>query len=308
MLVITVPIIAQNNNNTVRALILNTEDNTVNARTPRLAEASKYLTTEIRRQILSTKLFNIVADNNKLEVLVAKQALSWQYDKTKIVEYGKQLGAEVAIIPIIIQNNIESNNDNHLRFGQTTAQSSEKYTLGLTLEVYDLTTQQLLTSISSTKTKEKVHLVVSTDDGIYSGDPFNSDDILMTLCNSITSDIITNLRYKVVGLMQFSGKPAEGEKIKKDGLVIIDAGYDNNIAVGDKAKFYCLDKNGFLEELGVLEVQQVQTSRSLSRITEINNEKDKISNLIITIETDSIVTPIIERRTAKDLEGFDILF
>jgi len=278
------------NSTTFKAIIINAVDNS-NSSSKKITGLDEYFTTEIRRCIAQKRMFDIVADNAKLEALTAKQNLSWQYNKSSIIEYGQQLGAEIAIVPSILQSNIAELKG--VKIAGLVGQGGSRITVELNIEVYDISTQQLLTSISFVSSKDDKNLSI-----LSIGNTKNTIDqsnVAKDLLNNLCDDLAATLKSQVDGVIMVDGTLLKGEKLANNGLLSVDVGSTDYINDNCTGILYSVDKNNLRTEIANLTIRQLDEERTVLCINDLKNLKEKKPKLTVQLNIDSILIKIYER-------------
>jgi len=231
------------------------------------------LSGRLKNKLMSIKEFNFVADNNKLDVIIGKQNILQKYDDNAIVEYGKQKGCELVLIPTVTENRVTQGNQTVRIVGIGAGEVSNTYTLSLSLDFYNLKTQEVLTSIHHTSTKKLTGVTISDGRSQQSGTVKGQESALDDLCEELVVKCVDELRHQLLGTFTVSAYLAKGvKKIAVGEHIMTDYGSSSNIGMDDVATLYYLDEDGMNTEIGEVTVVSVNDNKAKLKISTMNTD------------------------------------
>ena len=231
------------------------------------------LSGKLKNKLMSIKEFNFVADNNKLDVIIGKQNILQKYDDSAIVEYGKQKGCELVLIPTVTENSVVQGNQTVRIGGIGTGEVSNTYTISLSMDLYNLKTQEILTSIHHTSTKKITGVAVNDGRSVQVGVVKGQEGLTDDLCEDLATKCVNELRHQLVGTFTVGAYVAKGvKKVSVGEHVMVDYGSSSNIEMDAVAVLSYLDEDGMESELGEAIVVSVNDNKAKLKICSIDTD------------------------------------
>ncbi len=270
-----------------RVMVLNATSKRNFYQAYKIGDGEEFLTVELRKAILQSGAFDVV-NNDKILEDALKAQYEGAYDMDTVAKYGKKLGANYAVVPKVMLNNVTPVNKNNSRSGVNI-----KFMCNA--ELYNLSTGELLYSCSAEGETKDTGVSLATKDpttygnpkihGVFVGDSHGAKGLV----ERIGYELAEKLALCVGG--QKTLKLSLKGDLKADTFLETDKFYINNIKQGVRGKLVYYDKDKYPVVCGECLVDTVKRDKIRLYVSRLIGNPPKKSDIYAEIYMQGLINP-----------------
>ena len=270
-----------------RVMVLNATTKRNFYQTYKIGDGEEFLTAMLRKAILEGGAFDVV-NNDK----VLKEALEDQYegayDMDTVAKYGKKLGANYAIVPKVMLNNVNLINKNNYKSGVVI-----KFMCNA--ELYNLATGELLYACSAEGETKDTNTTLSVSDdtaygnpkihGLFVGASKGAQGLLEKIGKELSDKLALCVGGQKVCKLKLNGN------LKDDSFLEMDKFYINNIKQGARGKLVYYDKDKYPIVCGECIVDTVRNDKVRMYVSRLTGNAPKGADIYAEIYMQGLINP-----------------
>ena len=270
-----------------RVMVLNATSKRNFYQTYKIGDGEEFLTLELRKAILQTGVFDVV-NNDKILEDALKAQYEGAYDMDTVAKYGKKLGANYAVVPKVMLNNVTPINKNN-------SKSGVNLKFMCNAELYNLSTGELLYSCSAEGETKDTGVSLATKDptsygnpkihGVFVGDSKGAKGLVERIGYELAEKLAL-----CVGGQKILKLTLKGD-LKADTFLETDKFYINNIKQGARGKLVYYDKDKYPVLCGECIVDTVRNDKVRMYVSKLMGNPPKGADVYAEIYMQGLINP-----------------